>query len=119
MQKVDAAADEVEKAVCEAVAQAPRDSLDPPSDVPPAVRRQALAEFRAWKKTLMDMIKRGARIEWTPEGTYKFVIPKALVRAVWGATIKTIGREGLDGALRGADPAPGPEPAKEEGAQHA
>lgn len=58
--------------------------------VVPASKRQkqAMREFKDWKRTLADMIRRGSSLVWAADGTYQFVLPPRLVKLVWTTTIK-------------------------------
>lgn len=48
-------------------------------------------DFKKWKQQLREMINKGTKIEWgEQEGktTYTFILPRELVRLVWGSTIQ-------------------------------
>lgn len=58
--------------------------------IPQREHRKALREFKEWKHTLAEILRREARIVWTARDgrvIYQFVLPAKLVRLVWGTTI--------------------------------
>jgi hypothetical protein len=55
-----------------------------------SLHKQALREFKAWKHTLSEILRREARMAWGVRGEkpyYQFVLPAKLVRLVWATTI--------------------------------
>jgi hypothetical protein len=53
-----------------------------------ARKRQAQNEFLDWKRTLIEMIKTGSRLEVKKDGSWQFLLPPDLVRVVWETTVR-------------------------------
>jgi hypothetical protein len=48
---------------------------------------RALVEFKQWKKTIIDMIRKKSSLQFYDDSNYKFILPPGLVRLVWDVTI--------------------------------
>jgi hypothetical protein len=70
--------------------------------MPKAARRQLKVQFKAWKDTLVKMIKRKSQIEIKKDGSFCFVLPPDLIRLVWATTLQE--RAAIEAANGSADP---------------
>jgi hypothetical protein len=51
-------------------------------------RKQALIEFKEWKKGLCEIINKQSKLVFNKNGTYQFIIASKMVKLVWATTIK-------------------------------
>lgn len=63
------------------------------------IKAQAAKEFRTWRANLIEALKKGCRLEFNPNGGYRFLIAPRIVHLVWATTIQ---ERIKDAALRAA-----------------